>query len=122
MHNKLLADRSTNSDASYKYQIAFVKSLPPAAAADAVQAVIATALRLPNVFDFDTLFRLDALTAAKGTPLFALLQIFVNGGLAEYKAWEESHAGVAEQHSEWYSTSDTDRCIEDIAKIWTRRS
>ena len=114
MHNRSPVDRTTSSDASYKYQIAYVKSLPPAAAADAVQAVIATALRLPNVFDFDTLFRLDALTAAKGTPLFALLQIFVNGGLAEYKAWEESYASVAEQHSEWYRSPGTGRRVEDI--------
>ena len=53
---------------------------------------IVDALRLPLYFDFDALFRLDAVVAAKDHELFSLLQIFLNDGLPEYKAWEESHA------------------------------
>lgn len=53
---------------------------------------MAAALRLPSYFDFDTLFRLDAVVAAKGHELFALLQIFLNEGLSQYKAWADSHA------------------------------
>ena len=55
---------------------------------------VAAALRLPSYFDFDSLFRLDAVVAAKDHELFALLQIFLNDSLAQYKAWADSHAGV----------------------------
>lgn len=67
-----------------------------AAAVDA----IATALRLPTIFDFDPLLKLDAVVAAKDSELFSLLQIFLNEGLAEFNAWEGSHSGVLEQHRE----------------------
>ena len=55
---------------------------------------VAAALRLPSYFNFDSLFRLDAVVAAKDHELFALLQIFLNDGLAQYKAWADSHAGA----------------------------
>ena len=38
---------------------------------------VAAALRMPSYFDFDALFRLDAVVAAKGHELFTLLQIFL---------------------------------------------
>ncbi|KAF9809857.1 hypothetical protein IEO21_07218 [Rhodonia placenta] len=80
-------------ETSYEYTISYVRSLSPSsptAQAAAIDA-IAAALRLPLLFDFDTLFRLDAVVAAKDHELFALLRIFLNDGLPEYKAWEESH-------------------------------
>ncbi|OJT15468.1 Eukaryotic translation initiation factor 3 subunit M [Trametes pubescens] len=86
--------KAGNPTASYQYQLSYVRSLPPSspvAQAAAIDAV-AAALRLPSYFDFDTLFRLDAVVAAKGHELFALLQIFLNEGLPQYKAWADSHA------------------------------
>lgn len=63
--------------------------------------LIAAALRLPDVFDFDVLFRIDAITAAKGTELFALLQIYLNDGLSEYKTWEQKHGDIITKYSEF---------------------
>ncbi|KAI0638546.1 PCI-domain-containing protein [Trametes polyzona] len=85
--------KAGNPAAAYQYQISYVRSLPPSspvAQAAAIDAV-ASALRLPSYFDFDSLFRLDAVVAAKDHELFSLLQIFLNDGLAQYKAWVDSH-------------------------------
>ncbi|KAJ7724888.1 hypothetical protein B0H16DRAFT_287975 [Mycena metata] len=85
---------------SYEYSLAYVRSLPsggPTTEAAAVET-IATALRLPFVFDFDPLFKLDAVVAAKNHELFSLLQIFLNDGLPQFKSWEESHPGAVEKY------------------------
>lgn len=90
-------------ETSYEYTISYVRSLSPSsptAQAAAIDA-IAAALRLPLLFDFDTLFRLDAVVAAKDHELFALLRIFLNDGLPEYKAWEESHPDALTKYSKW---------------------
>ena len=68
-------------------------------AQSAAISVIADALRLPTVFDFDPLFKLNAVVALKDHELFSLLQLFVNGGLVEFQTWVESHPGVIENHS-----------------------
>ncbi|KZP06729.1 PCI-domain-containing protein [Athelia psychrophila] len=100
---KSIVDAYTNADQpliSYQYKLFYVRSLGPASDAGKTAAVdaIATALRLPTVFDFDPLLKLDAVVAAKDSELFSLLQIFLNEGLPEFNAWEGSHAGVLEQH------------------------
>ncbi|KAI0775891.1 PCI-domain-containing protein [Trametes elegans] len=92
--------KAGNPSVSYQYQLSYVRSLTPsspvaqAAAIDAISA----ALRLPSYFDFDSLFRLDAVVAAKDHELFSLLQIFLNEGLPQYKAWLDSHSGVLEKY------------------------
>ncbi|KAF7792843.1 hypothetical protein EIP86_003944 [Pleurotus ostreatoroseus] len=88
-----------DANASYKFELLYVKSLPPSSVSGPAQDLIATALRLPNVFDFDALFRIDAITAAKGTELFELLQIYLNDGLVEYKAWEQKHDDAITKHN-----------------------
>ncbi|KAI0371602.1 PCI-domain-containing protein [Pilatotrama ljubarskyi] len=85
--------KSGNAPVAYQYQLSYVRSLPsssPLAQSAAIDAV-ASALRLPSYFDFDSLFRLDAVVAAKDHDLFSLLQIFLNEGISQYKAWVESH-------------------------------
>ena len=81
---------------SYQYQLAYVRSLPPTSpeAQSAAIDAIAAALRLPAYFDFDSLFRLDAVVAAKDHELFSLLKIFLNDGLVQYKEWASSHSGA----------------------------
>ncbi|KAJ7167617.1 hypothetical protein C8R46DRAFT_1093603 [Mycena filopes] len=92
---KTIADayeKSGQSATSYEYSLAYVRSLPsggPTTEAAAVET-IATALRLPFVFDFDPLFKLDA--------LFSLLHIFLNDGLPQFKSWEASHPGALEKY------------------------
>ncbi|KAJ7368777.1 hypothetical protein DFH08DRAFT_762833 [Mycena albidolilacea] len=85
---------------AYEYSLAYVRSLPaggPATEAAAVET-IATALRLPFVFDFDPLFKLEAVIAAKQHELFSLLHIFLNDGLPQFKAWEEAHSGALQKY------------------------
>jgi translation initiation factor 3 subunit M len=86
---------------AYEYSLSYVRSLPStsSAAQEAAVEVIATAIRLPLVFDFDPLFKLDAVVAVKNNELFSLLQIFLNDGLSEFKAWEDIHPGAIEKHS-----------------------
>jgi translation initiation factor 3 subunit M len=68
-------------------------------AQSAAIALIATALRLPALFDFDPLFKLDAVIALKDHKIFSLLQVFLSGGLHELDQWQASHPGVAEEYS-----------------------
>ncbi|KAH9927090.1 PCI-domain-containing protein [Epithele typhae] len=96
---KLIVDTSTKADqaaTSYEFQLSYVRSLPPSspAAHSAAMDAVAAALRLPSFFDFDPLFRLDAVVAAKNHELFSLLHIFLNDGLAEYKTWASSNAAA----------------------------
>ncbi|TCD70003.1 hypothetical protein EIP91_005253 [Steccherinum ochraceum] len=96
---KVVVDAYTkagDAEASYQYSIVYVRSLPTSTetAHGAALDLISTALRSPTVFDFDPLFRLDAVVAAKSHETFPLLQIFLNDGLSEYKAWEASHSDL----------------------------
>jgi translation initiation factor 3 subunit M len=85
---------------AYEYSLAYVRSLLPGAPKTEAAAVetIATALRLPFVFDFDPLFKLDAVVATKDHELFSLLHIFLSDGLPEFKSWEESHPGALQKY------------------------
>ncbi|KAK1223316.1 hypothetical protein PQX77_013793 [Marasmius sp. AFHP31] len=101
---KSIADAYAKSDqlaTSYAYSLSYLQSLPsssPETQAAAID-VIATALRLPNVFDFDALFKIDAIVANKDHELFSLLQVFLSGGLADFKSWESSHSGVLAKYN-----------------------
>ncbi|KAF8204770.1 PCI domain-containing protein [Pholiota molesta] len=85
---------------AYEYSLLYLQSLPSSSeqAKEAAVDVVATALRLPTVFDFDALFKLDAVVAIKEHELFSLLQIFLSGGLPEFKAWASSHPETLEKH------------------------
>ncbi|KAF5388187.1 hypothetical protein D9615_000692 [Tricholomella constricta] len=85
---------------AYDYERLYIQTLPSSssAAQDGAINLIATALRLPTVFDFDPLFKLDAVLAVKDHELFSLLQIFLNDGLLEFKTWEASHSEALEKH------------------------
>lgn len=84
----------------YEYSISYVRSLSPTSpeAKTAAVDLIATALRLPSIFDFDALFKLSAIMAVKDHELFSLLRIFLNDGLPEYENWEASHQGALQKY------------------------
>ncbi|EDR12258.1 uncharacterized protein LACBIDRAFT_311474 [Laccaria bicolor S238N-H82] len=86
---------------SYEYSLVYIRTLPSTSSAsrEAVINAIVAALRLPNIFDFDPLFKLDAVVNAKDHELFSLLQIFLNDGLVEFKTWEQSHQGLLEKYN-----------------------
>lgn len=86
---------------SYEYLLSYVRSIPPSSPESQPAAVeaIATALRLPSTFDFDSLSKLEGVVAAKDHEIYSLLQIFLGGGLSDYLSWEASHADVFEKYS-----------------------
>ena len=88
-------------ETAYTYTLSYVRSLPPSSpsAQSAAVDAIAMALRLPTIFDFDPLFKLDAVVAAKDNELFSLLQVFLNHGVAEFRHWEEGHPAAFQTHS-----------------------
>lgn len=88
------------SDVSYEYLILYVQNLDSSSpeAKTAATELVATALRLPTVFNFDDLFKLDAVLVIKDHVLFSLLQIFLNSGLGEFNSWLSSNHQVIEQY------------------------
>ncbi|KAE9395202.1 hypothetical protein BT96DRAFT_997887 [Gymnopus androsaceus JB14] len=65
-----------SSTKTYKYPLSYVRSLPPtteAAKVTAAAQVVASVLCNPNIFDFDPLFKLDAVVAVRDHDLFSLL-------------------------------------------------
>ncbi|KAF4619222.1 hypothetical protein D9613_004977 [Agrocybe pediades] len=91
---KSIVDGFTKADqlsVAYDYSLLYVRSLPP--------HLIASALRLPVVFDFDPLFKLDAVLNVKDHELFSLLHIFLSNGLAEFKEWQSKHAQTLEKYA-----------------------
>lgn len=86
---------------AYDYFFLYVKILPPSSqeAQEAALTLIASALRLPTMFDFDPVFRLEAVLAVKNHELFELFQIFLSGTLLEFKRWESEHQETLEKYS-----------------------
>jgi translation initiation factor 3 subunit M len=96
----------------YEYTLVYVRSLSPSdpSLQEAGLETIATALRSPPVFNFDSLLKLDVVIASKDHPLFSLLQIVLNNGLSEFKSWEATHPGVLEKYRERFVISPDFRC------------
>ncbi|KIY52318.1 PCI-domain-containing protein [Fistulina hepatica ATCC 64428] len=85
---------------AYPFSLLHLKlfdSSSPKARQAGIDAIV-LALRLPQVFDFNPLFKLDGVIAAKDHELFSLLQVFLTGSLQDYNAWMTNHAGVLEQY------------------------
>ncbi|KAG1797715.1 uncharacterized protein HD556DRAFT_1267237 [Suillus plorans] len=92
--------QSGQPETAYHHTLSYVSSLSsssPESQSAAVDA-IALALRLPSLFDFDPLFKLDAVVSAKDHELFSLLQVFLNNGLPELHSWLESHPTALEKY------------------------
>jgi len=52
------------------------------------------------VFDFDVLFKIDAIIKLQGHELFSLLRVFLSGGLEDYKKWESEHPASIEKYGD----------------------
>ncbi|KAG1853595.1 hypothetical protein C8R48DRAFT_777114 [Suillus tomentosus] len=92
--------QSGQPETAYHHSLSYVSSLSsssPESQSAAVDA-IALALRLPSLFDFDPLFKLDAVVSAKDHELFSLLQVFLNSGLPELHSWLENHPAALEKY------------------------
>lgn len=60
----------------------------------AALAVIAKALKLPGILNFDAVLKLDAVRLVKDHKVFALLKIFLQGGLSDYQQWITANENV----------------------------
>jgi len=96
---------------AYEYSLLYIRRIPHTSqeARSAAFEAIVTALRLPSVFDFDSLFKLDAVLNLKNHELFYLLQVFLNGGLLEFRVWQSSHPQALETYQ--IASSELERKI-----------
>lgn len=89
-----------NSETAFSFSTSYVRSLASTApAGPAALELIASALSLPSVFDFDSILKLDAIQTQKAHPLFALLQIFNSQGLEEFTRWKGSNLTILDSFS-----------------------
>ncbi|KAG6373798.1 hypothetical protein JVT61DRAFT_5943 [Boletus reticuloceps] len=87
-------------DIAYEYRILLVHTIPsstPESRSAAIDTILA-ALRIPTVFDFDTLYNLDPIIAVRDHELFPLIQIFLKNGLPEYRTWVNDHSALLETY------------------------
>jgi len=93
-------EKVCKADSAYEYRILLVHTLPsssPESRSAAVDTIVA-ALRIPTVFDFDTLYSLNPIIAVRDHEIFPLIQIFLRNALPEYRAWADSHAALLETY------------------------
>ncbi|CAG7848811.1 Eukaryotic translation initiation factor 3 subunit M {ECO:0000256/HAMAP-Rule:MF_03012} Short=eIF3m {ECO:0000256/HAMAP-Rule:MF_03012} [Serendipita indica DSM 11827] len=78
---------------AYPYLILRAQLLPSNSpnATKAIVEAITDGLRLASVFSFEPILALPNITMVRDHPLFKLVKVFLRGGLAEWKAWLESH-------------------------------
>lgn len=100
-----LVDKLSGADApvrAFEFLQTYLRFLDPAApeAKEAAERTIATALRLPKVWEFDQLLQIQAVQSAKGTPAFELLRIFVGGDAKQYQSWLSSNAAEVKRLGE----------------------
>jgi translation initiation factor 3 subunit M len=100
LKNIMDAFAKVDQTSSYQYRLSYVRSLPASSEVGKAAAIdaIVTALRLPSIFDFDPLFKLEPVIAVKDHELFSLLHVFLNEGLSEFSTWVGSHTGALEKY------------------------
>ncbi|KAI9574292.1 hypothetical protein HD554DRAFT_2046049 [Boletus coccyginus] len=103
------------ADTAYEYRTLLVHALPsssPESRSAAIDTIVA-ALRIPTVFDFDTLYNLDPIIAVRDHELFPLIQIFLKNGLPEFREWVDGHGAVLETYQ--LESSQLERKIRLLA-------
>jgi len=92
---------SGHAEKAHPYTLARARILPKDSpvAKEAVLEAVASALQLPSIFNFDSLFKLGNLPLIKDHPLRVLLNIFLGKGLSDYQSWASSHADCMATYS-----------------------
>lgn len=72
-----------------------------AAAKEAAERTTAAALRLPRVFEFESLLQVPAVQALKDTPVFELLRVFVAGSFDDWEKWQGTNAAELQRLSKF---------------------
>lgn len=106
-----LEQSSNGSDAekAYEFRLAhlqYLSSTREAAGASttataSAEKAIASALRLPRVFAFDSLLKLSVVESlsSSSSALFSLLKILVSGSLRDYQSWATSNSAELQRLS-----------------------
>ncbi|KAG8993033.1 hypothetical protein FRB94_011090 [Tulasnella sp. JGI-2019a] len=91
--------KSNQLSKSYEYLQMCTKSLPSSSseATPATLDTIALALRLPSVFDFDSVLRLDSIKTVKDHPLLSLVRTLLGGSFTDFEKWMSSNDSVLGQ-------------------------
>ena len=76
--------------------VSYARSIPPTSpkAMTAALNVIATSLRIPSIFNFDSLLKLDSVMVVKDHQLCILLKVLLQDGIQEYRKWLEKSEEV----------------------------
>ena len=92
--NTLTDSPTCFSEKAHTHTLARARILPKDSplAQEAVLEAVASAIRIPSIFNFDSLFKLSNLPLIKDHPLRVLLNIFLGKELSDYQAWAASHA------------------------------
>jgi translation initiation factor 3 subunit M len=61
---------------------------------------VASALRLPSIFEFDVVLKSEAVLALGNHELLQLLRIFANGSVSEYTSWVSVNGALANEFGE----------------------
>ncbi|THH12263.1 hypothetical protein EW145_g113 [Phellinidium pouzarii] len=91
--------KASRPETAYAFSVSYVRSLSSSAAAESASLqLIAMALRLPTVFNFDSLFKLENIQALSSHSLVGLLRILEKQGLGEFKAWQGNNQSILEEY------------------------
>ena len=87
-------------ETAYQYILARLASTPtsPSHASSAAVDALASAIKLPTIFDFTSILKSQTVQTLQTHPLLDLLHIFVEKGLADLDAWENTNAATAQTY------------------------
>ncbi|EJD01555.1 PCI-domain-containing protein [Fomitiporia mediterranea MF3/22] len=85
-------------ETAFAFSISHVRSLPPSESTRPSLQLIALALRIPTVFDFDPVLKLESVQTLNGSQLYGLLNIFNKGSLGEFNSWKEKNQSTVNEY------------------------
>lgn len=97
-----MANDAHYRDTAFQYTLAYARSIPAASSSAevAVLEAIVSALKLPSLFEFDSLFGLEGISRVQENPLYSLLEVFATKGISEYRTWAIANSSTLESQGE----------------------
>ncbi|KAL5530095.1 hypothetical protein ACEPAF_6352 [Sanghuangporus sanghuang] len=85
-------------ETAFAFSISHVRSLPTSASVTPSLELIASALRIPSMFGFNSLLELESVQALGSNELFDLLVIFHKHGLEDFRAWQQKNKLILDEY------------------------